>query len=129
MRAWGRFACATLIAMGLSTVVLAADTGRQHLYLCRSPLLAFDFWNTLQEMRTKGVTVTPKIAEEVCNGMRAGNEPQCLRVAADDFKPVASGWGGAMAMSDGKTKVWFHSPDALGWVHPDYYVLFVNSKK
>jgi hypothetical protein len=30
-------------------------------------------------------------------------------------------------MSDGKTKVWFHNPDTGGWVHPDYYVSFVNS--
>jgi hypothetical protein len=33
-----------------------------------------------------------------------------------------------MAMTDGKTKVWFHNPDTGGWVHPDYYVAYVNAK-
>ena len=99
-----------------------------HLYLCRSPLLAFNFWDALQNLTTQGVTVTPKIVSEVCAGMRAGTEPQCIRVDADNFKPVASGWGGALALSDGKTKVWFHNPDTGGWVHPDYYVSYVNSK-
>jgi hypothetical protein len=33
-----------------------------------------------------------------------------------------------MAISDGKTKAWFHNPDTLGWIHPDYYVQFVNAK-
>jgi hypothetical protein len=31
-------------------------------------------------------------------------------------------------MSDGKTRVWFHNPDSGGWVHPDYYVAYVNEK-
>ncbi|MEK0235704.1 hypothetical protein [Ralstonia pseudosolanacearum] len=128
MKASARFASAALFALGMSTLVKADDATRKHLYVCRSPVLAFDFWNGLQEMQRKGVTVTPKIAQEVCNGIRAGDEPRCLRVEADGFKPVASGYGGAMAMSDGKTKVWFHNPDTLGWVHPDYYVQFVNAK-
>ena len=80
-------------------------------------------------MQQQGVTVTPKIAEEVCRGMRAGEEPQCIRVDADIFRPVASGWGGALAMSDGKTSVWFHNPDTAGWIHPEYYISYVNPKE
>ena len=128
MKAWIRVVCAALFALSISTTANADDATRKHLYVCRSPVLAFDFWNALQDMQRKGVTVTPKIAQELCNGMRAGDEPQCLRIEADDFKPVASGYGGAMAMSDGKTKTWFHRPDTLGWVHPNYYVQFVNRK-
>jgi hypothetical protein len=60
--------------------------------------------------------------------MRAGKDPQCIRVEADDFRPIASGWGGALAMTDGHTKVWFHNPDAAGWVHPDFYVSYANSQ-
>lgn len=82
----------------------------------------------MQKIQKQGVTLTPKIAQEICDGMKAGQDPQCIRVEADEFKPVASGWGGALALTDGKTKVWFHKPDAAGWVHPDYYVSFVNSK-
>lgn len=51
-----------------------------------------------------------------------------MRIDADEFKPVASGWKGALARSDGKTEVGFHNPDTGGWVHPDYYIYFVNSK-
>lgn len=100
----------------------------KHIYLCRSPLLAFDFWNTLHDIQQKGVTMTPEIAQQVCNHMKAGGDPQCIRVEVDQVKPIASGWGGALALTDGKTRVWFHSPDSAGWVHPDYYVSFVNSK-
>jgi hypothetical protein len=99
-----------------------------HLYLCRSPLIAFNFWGALQNLSQQGVTITPTITQEICNGMRAGTTPQCIRVEADTFKPVASGWGGALAMSDGKTSTWFHNPDTGGWVHPDYFVLYTNSK-
>ena len=60
--------------------------------------------------------------------MKAGQDPQCMRIDADEFKPVASGWKGALARSDGKTEVGFHNPDTGGWVHPDYYIYFVNSK-
>jgi hypothetical protein len=99
-----------------------------HLYLCRSPLLAFDFWGSLVNLQQQGVTVTPKIAQEICDGMRADRSPQCIRVDADDFKPIASGADGALAMSDGKTETWFHNPDTLGWVHPDLYILYVRSR-
>lgn len=121
----------TLIAIGLLSPVLLVAAGpaegsAKHLFVCRSPVLAFDFWNSLQDIQRKGITLTPQMAEQVCNGMRAGAEPQCLRVDGNEFKPVASGWGGALAMSNGATKIWFHNPDTAGWVHPDYYVQFVN---
>jgi hypothetical protein len=32
-------------------------------------------------------------------------------------------------MTDGKTKIWFHNPDTGGWIHPDYYVSYVNRKR
>jgi hypothetical protein len=118
------FLILALVASSASAFV----ESKRHLYLCRSPLLAFNFWQELQDVQKKGVTLTPKIAEQICSGMKAGNDPQCIRVEADKFTPVASGWGGAMAMSDGKTKIWFHNPDGGGWIHPDYYVSYVNQK-
>lgn len=117
-----------VLSVLFASLPVSAEGNHKHLYLRRSPVLAFDFWNSLQNIQKQGVTLTPKIAQEICDGMKAGQEPQCIRVDADEFKPVASGWGGALAMSDGKTKVWFHNPDSGGWVHPDYYVFFVNSK-
>jgi len=50
--------------------------------------------------------------------MKAGDAPQCIRVEVDQVKPIASGWGGALALTDGKTRIWFHNPDSDGWVHP-----------
>ncbi len=123
-----RLSLIVLLSLILLTIPVSAEGHHKHLYLCRSPLLAFDYWGALQNIQRQGVTLTPKIAQEICDGMKAGREPQCIRVEADDFKPVASGWGGALAMADGKTKIWFHNPDAGGWVHPDYYVSYVNSK-
>jgi hypothetical protein len=117
-----------IVSLVMLSLPVSAEGTRKHLYLCRSPLLSFNFWEALQNIQQQGVTVTPKIAQELCDGMKAGQDPQCLRVEADEFKPVASGWGGALAMSDGKTKVWFHTPDTGGWVHPDYYVSYVNAK-
>jgi len=32
-------------------------------------------------------------------------------------------------MTDGKTKISFHNPDAGGWVHADYYVSYVGSRR
>lgn len=113
------------LILGMSNIANATEP--KHVYLCRSPLLAFDFWNALQDVAKKGIRLTPQIAEQICAGMRAGTEPQCLRIEANDLKPIASGWGGALALSDGKTKVWFHNPDSPGWVHPDMYIHFVNS--
>jgi hypothetical protein len=106
---------------------VSAGGKTKHLYLCRSPLLAFNFWESLINIQRQGVTLTPTIAEEICNGMRAGSEPQCIRVEGDNFKPIASGWGGALAMTDGTTRIWFHHPDTGGWIHPDYYVNYINS--
>lgn len=117
-----------IVSLVMLSLPVSAEGTRKHLYLCRSPLLAFNFWEALQNIQQQGVTVTPKIVQEICDGMKAGQDPQCLRVEADEFKPVASGWGGALAMSDGKTKFWFHNPDTGGWMHPDYYVSYVNAK-
>jgi len=117
-----------LLSLILLSLSVSAEQHQRHMYLCSSPLIAFDFWRSLQDIQKRGVTLTPKIVQEICDGMKNGQDPQCIRVDADEFKPIASGWGGALAMSDGKTRIWFHNPDSGGWVHPDYYVSFINSK-
>ncbi len=96
------------------------------IYLCRSPLLAFDFWNSLIAIQNQGVTVTPTIAAQICNGMKAGRVPQCIRVEGPSFKPFASGWNGSLAMADDKTKDWFHEPDGFGWIDSRYYIYLLN---
>lgn len=98
-------------------------------YLCRSPLLAYDFWNSLLSLEQQGVTITPTIAEQICNGMRAGHAPQCIRVVAAHFKPFASGWNGSLAMTDGNTRIWFHEPDGFGWIDSRYYINLLNAEQ
>ncbi|RTL29134.1 MAG: hypothetical protein EKK47_13925 [Burkholderiales bacterium] len=123
-RTWNALAA---LAVLMGPLASSADD-LKHLYLCRSPLLAFDFWETLQQLHQKGITITPTIASEVCAGMKAGADPQCIRVEAAKFDVVATGYGGAMAMTDGTTKTWFHNPESAGWVHPQYYVQSLKAK-
>jgi len=44
-----------------------------------------------------------------------------------EVKPIASGWGGALALGDQGRRVWFHSPEGGGWLAPEYFVWLVNS--
>ncbi len=115
-------------ALLVSSAFISGAADHKHLFLCRSPLLAFDFQDALRGVRDHGVKLTPQIAQQICETMRAGSEPQCIRVESDSFKPIAAGWGGALALTDGKTRVWFHNPDTGGWVTPEYYVSYVNAK-
>lgn len=116
-----------LTAVALVLIALSGLAQAKPVFVCRSPLLAFDFQKSLQELRAKRVNPTPQLAEQICDGMRAGTERQCRRIEVVELKPIAAGWGGALALSDQGTRVWFHNPDSGGWVAPDYYVWLVNS--
>lgn len=100
----------------------------EHIYLCRSPLLAYDFWNSLLAIQQQGVTMTPTIAAQICNGMKAGQDPQCIHAEAPHFEPFASGWNGSLAMSSTSTRVWFHQPDGFGWIDSRYYIYLLNAR-
>lgn len=67
-----------------------------------------------------------RIAEQICRNMRAGSDPQCRRVELAEVKPIAAGWGGALALGVGSMKVWFLNPEAGEWVTPEYFVMLVN---
>ncbi|MCU6499570.1 hypothetical protein LPN04_17385 [Rugamonas sp. A1-17] len=110
----------------LLSLAHAENTDLQTVFVCRSPLLAFDFWSKVQALRTQGIEVNRKIVRELCKGMHVGDSPQCLEVQFSGIKPVASGWGGALALADSGQRIWFHEPDSGGWVHPDYYIMIVN---
>src|SRR5471030_2920948 len=101
-----------------TTPVSAGDKNGKVVFVFRSPLLAFDFQKALQELRTKGVSLTPQLAEQICDGMRVGADPQCRRIQVTELKPIAAGWGGALALSDQGTRVWFHNRDVGGWGAP-----------
>jgi len=87
--------------------------------------LAFDFWKSLlhssQELKIK---LTREIVAQIATGQN------CLRVDSEDLRPIKSGWGGALAVADGaRSPVYFHHPDTFGWVHPDYYIQYVNDRR
>lgn len=109
--------------MGLSMPALADGNGPpyDHLYLCRSPLLAHDFIGSVEEVANDGVAITDSVADQICNHMRAGSDPQCIRAEAKHFEAYGSGWDGMLEITDGTTKIWFHNPDSSGWISPDYY--------
>lgn len=117
--------CIALV-LALSSPILPQDHERR-IYLCSSPLIAFNFWNAILDLQKQGIKLTPEIARQLCDGMKEGTDPKCIYVQMTKFKPIASGWGGALALTDEKTKVWFHHPDGDGWVHPDYYVYLMNT--
>jgi hypothetical protein len=99
-----------------------------HIFLCRSPLLAYDFWNSLLAIQQQGVVVTSTIAAQICNGMKAGQDPQCISLVRAHFEPFASGWNGSLAITDEDTKIWFHEPDGFGWVDSRYYISRLNAQ-
>jgi hypothetical protein len=108
------------------------------MWVCRSPLLAFNFWSAVlhvsQELKIK---LTPGIVAQLAADQgytdRNGSGPKqgvCIRIASSDLRPIRSGWGGALALEDGnKSPIYFHHPDTLGWVHPEYYVEYVNDPR
>ncbi|MYM92423.1 hypothetical protein [Duganella vulcania] len=120
---------AMVLALGVAGIA-AAGAGNtppvRHVFVCRSPLLAFDFWKSLQETRAKGIEVTTEVAIQICAAMRAGHDPQCRRVEVAELRPIAAGWGGALALANGMTKIWFQNPDGGGWVTPEYFVMLSN---
>jgi hypothetical protein len=99
------------------------------LFICRSPLLANNFWDEIKSIAQKGIKITPEIAQQICDHMRAGDAPQCLRISGASLTPFASGWAGMLAITDGRTKVWFQEPDSFGWVNPEYYFMHMNHRK
>jgi hypothetical protein len=58
-----RFLLSVLLLLLLPSLPISAED-RKHLFICRSPLLTFDFWRGLQGMQEQGVTITPTIAHQ-----------------------------------------------------------------
>lgn len=81
------------------------------MFLCRSPVVANDFWNALNQVAGAGVN----LSKEVAKGIAAKND--CPFVASTALKPVDF-VAGQMAITDGKNK---------GWAAPQLYILYVNT--
>ena len=98
---------ATFFAAVLVSTALAADAG---MFLCRSPVVANDFWNDLLTARQTGVTVNREIAASIAR------KHQCQFVASERLKPIDFVTG-QLAITDGSIK---------GWAAPQLYIMYVN---
>ena len=114
-----------LIPLGISLCSEADAPLPVGVYVCRSPLLAFNFWESLLHVSQE---LKIKLTHDIVAQLAA--DQKCIRVSSENLRPIKSGWGGALALADGdKSPVYFHQPDTLGWVHPDYYVQYVNDER
>jgi hypothetical protein len=80
------------------------------MFLCRSPVVANDFWNGLISAQQTGVNINREIAASIA----AKN--QCSFVASEILRPVDF-VAGMMAITDGRIK---------GWAEPHLYIMYVN---
>ena|SRR5271155_1367894 len=82
------------------------------MYLCHTPVSAFNLWSDVVKAQQAGVHLTPEILENIA----AKNE--CPMVSADSFTPknfVAN----QLLLTNGIES---------GWASPYYYILFANRK-
>lgn len=80
------------------------------MFLCRSPVVANDFWTDLNQTAGAGVQLNMDIARNIAqkNG--------CPFVSSSNLQPVDF-TAGQMAITDGKVK---------GWAAPQLYIMYVN---
>jgi hypothetical protein len=80
------------------------------MFLCRSPVVANDFWTDLNQAAGAGVKLNMDIARNIAqkNG--------CPFVPSPNLKPIDF-VAGQMAITDGKVK---------GWAAPQLYIMYVN---
>ena len=99
---------AAVIAVTL--LVSAACAAEAGMFLCRSPVVANDFWNGLVTAQQTGVRVNRDIAAGIAqkNG--------CEFIASEHLKPIDY-VSGQFAITDGKIK---------GWAAPQLYIMYVN---
>ena len=87
------------------------ETRTAGMWLCASPLIAYNFWNDLGTIQKLGIQVDSAIAEQV-----AKHEP-CTRANSDQLKPTGAGWGDTLAFEAGAVR---------GWATSSYYVMYTK---
>jgi hypothetical protein len=85
----------------------ASDSG---MFLCRSPVVANDFWNDIMSAQQLGI----KLSKEQLSALAGKNA--CPFIASSTLKPVDF-VAGQLAITDGRIK---------GWASPQLYILCVN---
>lgn len=96
----------------ISLSPLGARAQQRGMFLCASPLIANNFWGDLISAHNLGINLTYAIASQIAA------KDQCTRVDSDNLKAVRAGWGGMLALTNGRF---------TGWANPQYYVLYTNN--
>lgn len=111
MRNQLRVVGAVMVAISASATSVALAEQNRGMFLCRSPIIANNLWSDIIEVKRKGIDPTFAIVQSLAKN----NE--CAFAASLALKPVKF-VAGQFQMFDGKSS---------GWVHPDYYIFYVNS--
>ncbi|QQO20234.1 hypothetical protein JJB98_10060 [Bradyrhizobium diazoefficiens] len=111
---WGRLTKPLRTALLAIAVVLAVGGGakaaEKGMYLCRSPVVANDYWNAVNVASGTGLRLTQANVADIA----ASNG--CVFAASPNLKPV-NFVAGMFEMTDGKLR---------GWASPQAYILYVN---
>jgi hypothetical protein len=91
----------------ISSSAVAEQPG---MFLCRSPVVANDFWTDLNQAAGAGVKLNMEIARNIAQ------KNSCPFVPSPNLKPIDF-VAGQMAITDGKVK---------GWATPQLYIMYVN---
>jgi hypothetical protein len=102
-----RFVVLAAFSIFISTSAFASEAG---MFLCRSPVVAGDFWNDLLAAQQAGV----KLNREIAVGTAQKNG--CQFVAGNNLKPT-NFVAGELAITDGTV---------TGWAAPQLYIMYVN---
>jgi len=80
------------------------------MFLCRSPVVANDFWTDLNQAAGAGVKLNMEIARNIAQ------KNACPFISSPNLKPIDF-VAGQFAITDGKVK---------GWAAPQLYIMYVN---
>ena len=94
--------------------------GQRGIYLCMSPLSAYQFWQEVKSAQGMGVKLKAADFERIAKKQSDKNGvPTCFwQQSARELKPIYADAEGMMVLTDGRIK---------GWVTPQYYVYYINN--
>jgi hypothetical protein len=103
------------LRVGLALLWLCCGTAQSYadgagMFLCRSPVVANDFWTDLNQAAGAGVKLNAEIARNIAQ------KNSCPFVSSPNLKPVDF-VAGQMAITDGKIQ---------GWAAPQLHIMYVN---
>jgi hypothetical protein len=91
-------------------VVAGAHAAEPGMFLCRSPVVANDFWTDLNTAQQTGIKLNMELAGSIAQ------KNACPFVASPRLKPIDF-VAGQLAITDGKIK---------GWAAPQLYIIYAN---